>query len=109
MKPVASMMNISRNIEEPDWNIEYRKYLKHSRNMDILEYNAHIPNIVDNFSRTGPLCVRLGTLYVQFIYWVDSLYSYKDQHFILPAGYTYGYNSYGNDVIAQKSNNCARF
>ena len=34
MKPVASMMNISRNIEEFDRNIGYRKYLKYSWNME---------------------------------------------------------------------------
>ena len=52
---------------------EYREYLKYNLKYagiwNIMEYNAHIPNIVDDFASDGPLdkyhtTVRSLTLYM---------------------------------------------
>ena len=58
---------------------EYREYLKYNLKYagiwNIMEYNAHIPNIVDDFASDGPLvytCTNVETgslLLTRMIHW----------------------------------------
>ena len=45
---------------------EYREYLKYNLKYagiwNIMEYNAHIPNIVDDFASDGPLALTIQPL-----------------------------------------------